>query len=409
MSSKPIYSYQEVDTFLQEISAHMVYHAPRERHIKTNYIELHVSICDKTQFLISPSFTERLFCYTNHITDRIACKLCNNHVTYSSKDKQYHTYCSQRCAMLDMEAALGVKNASQLQSVKDKKKLSAIAKYGVEHTLQVPEIRKQISCTQKRQWAVKLKNMTELHSTSEFIYTSKEYYRLVNTISKWMYKTHIDRIDPLRMRGNEWHLDHKVSICYGYQNKISPNIIGDFNNLELLGRTSNTSKSYKKTITIVELVSKYNSFYSMNAKPPLSESFRLPKAIHILAVYIDAPHSCKYCSQLAHFINLDGSMQCAPSYNSCPKNKRKKPTKFKELQLTTSTPRIPYKHTNESKLKISIANKGRARPDMVSIMKQNNKIINHNTNTGKRWFNDGINSYLKLECPEGCILGRLTR
>ena len=28
-------------------------------------------------------------------------------------------------------------------------------------------------------------------------------------------------------------------------------------------------------------------------------------------------------------------------------------------------------------------------------------------NLGKRWWNDGIKSYLKYECPEGCVLGRL--
>ena len=40
-------------------------------------------------------------------------------------------------------------------------------------------------------------------------------------------------------------------------------------------------------------------------------------------------------------------------------------------------------------------------------MKENNKKINHNTNTGKRWYNDGTKSYLKKTCPDGCVPGRL--
>lgn len=44
---------------------------------------------------------------------------------------------------------------------------------------------------------------------------------------------------------------------------------------------------------------------------------------------------------------------------------------------------------------------------MIEIMKQNNKKINHDTNTGKHWYNDGVRSYLKKECPEGCVPGRL--
>jgi NUMOD3 motif len=69
--------------------------------------------------------------------------------------------------------------------------------------------------------------------------------------------------------------------------------------------------------------------------------------------------------------------------------------------------RSPRTQSDEAKLKISIANSGRLRPDMIEIMKQNNKKINHNTNSGKHWYNDGVKSYLKKECPEGCVPGRL--
>lgn len=78
-----------------------------------------------------------------------------------------------------------------------------------------------------------------------------------------------------------------------------------------------------------------------------------------------------------------------------------------ETRKRNNLSKQPYTHSEAAKLKIGKSKVGRARPDMVEIMRQNNKKINHNTNTGKHWYNDGVKSYLRKECPEGCVLGRL--
>lgn len=42
-----------------------------------------------------------------------------------------------------------------------------------------------------------------------------------------------------------YHLDHKVSIWYGYKNKIDPNLIGSINNLEFIPHKQNMMKGTK--------------------------------------------------------------------------------------------------------------------------------------------------------------------
>lgn len=42
-----------------------------------------------------------------------------------------------------------------------------------------------------------------------------------------------------------YHLDHKVSIWYGYKNKIDPYLIGSIHNLEFIPHKENLKKSIK--------------------------------------------------------------------------------------------------------------------------------------------------------------------
>jgi hypothetical protein len=72
-----------------------------------------------------------------------------------------------------------------------------------------------------------------------------------------------------------------------------------------------------------------------------------------------------------------------------------------------SKPKIP--RSDAWKKLMSEQKKGKSRPPHVQeIIRQNfSKNINHNNNEGKKWYNDGVTSYLKLTCPVGCVLGRL--
>jgi hypothetical protein len=365
MSSKSIYTYNKVIEFLKSVNADTTHPSKFGWYFKNLLPDTYTEICEKTSFLKTPTFTERLFCYTNDITEYPTCKVCDNHTTYSIVHKTYHRYCSQRCSMLDMKSLIGVDNASQLQSVKDKKRQVFQEKYGESAYMKTEEGKKRASNTQKTRWNERFQNMVENIADAEFNYTYKEYHRIVHTISNWFYRNNQDSIDPQKLRGRSWHLDHKVSICYGYQNKISPAIIGDITNIQMLSMEINVSKSYKNSMTIEELINEYNEYYSKNEKPPLDENFKPPKVNYIAATFTEITGICKYCTGPANYVKKSGEMQCAPSHLSCPAVIQKRVGSY--------------------------------------INNGSNKT---NTAAGKKWFNDGNIDVLRYDCPPGFKHGR---
>ena len=50
-----------------------------------------------------------------------------------------------------------------------------------------------------------------------------------------------------------WHIDHRFSILKGYQQKISPLVIGHLSNLQMLPWKDNISKHSKCSISLDEL------------------------------------------------------------------------------------------------------------------------------------------------------------
>lgn len=249
MSSNSIYPFQKVLDFLQSIGAENVYHANREWYIKNNHLDLHSNICDKTAFLINPTFTERLFCYTNDITYRPKCKVCDNYLTYNSRGKCYHTYCSQRCSMLDMKSLIGVENASQMQSVKDKKKQNAIKKYGVDNVAKSDEIKQQLSQRRKEYWS-------HIYKNKEFTFnglTKTQYRRRCQQYLNTQYNRYKYLLDPANKRGTDWHIDHIYSVSDGFLNNVPINVISDISNLRLISATDNYRKSKTSGKTIINL------------------------------------------------------------------------------------------------------------------------------------------------------------
>lgn len=105
----------------------------------------------------------------------------------------------------------------------------------------------------------------------------------------------------------------------------------------------------------------------------------------------------------------------ANSGSNSPMYGRKRPPE-EQLRLNASLALSrancpPYKHTEESKKKISLATIGRHNPS-AEVRAQWSKVRKgrpgQDNNSGKHWFNDGLKSYLTKDCPEGCVPGRLT-
>jgi len=63
---------------------------------------------------------------------------------------------------------------------------------------------------------------------------------------------------------NKLAIDHKYSISKGFQDKISPEIIGSIVNLEILTHSKNSSKGRKCSISLTKLLNDYQNFINEN-------------------------------------------------------------------------------------------------------------------------------------------------
>lgn len=335
-----IYTFDKVTELLTELNLETVYHAKREPHIKSKYPDIHQAVYDTTSFLVKPTFTERLFYYANGVTsiEQIPeCKWCGKPVNYSIQARAFNDFCSSNtgCGFKYFNEQHGVASASQLPWVQDKVKVNSLAKYGVDSPNKDPAIRKKNSDAHLALADRAIVDLVDNLGFEDLNLTQEEYYLAVDRITEWSYARNIDEIDPDRLRSRTVHLDHIVSIFYGFQNHISPAIIGDRLNLRMLDERSNMSKSYKNAMTIHELLDKYNTFYETNTKPPLTEDFRIPNnrsrsgkrkkmSSTVRAVHTEEVGVCQFCGGEAHYKRKgDGSYQCTPQKKNCPANKAK--------------------------------------------------------------------------------------
>jgi hypothetical protein len=91
--------------------------------------------------------------------------------------------------------------------------------------------------------AVKYKNGWERYSFLVWYYTEKSYKQYEDIINTKKLK-----------RGKKYHLDHKYSIFEGFNSGVSPKIIGEFYNLEIITSHENLKKNKKCSITLNELL-----------------------------------------------------------------------------------------------------------------------------------------------------------
>jgi hypothetical protein len=69
--------------------------------------------------------------------------------------------------------------------------------------------------------------------------TFKQYHRRVNKLTEKVKGS----IEGIEKRGwDSYHIDHKISIHYGFKNEIEPEKISDISNLRMLPKKTNTDK-----------------------------------------------------------------------------------------------------------------------------------------------------------------------
>jgi hypothetical protein len=66
----------------------------------------------------------------------------------------------------------------------------------------------------------------------------------------------LNKLENIELRNNNYHLDHMVSKCYGFNKNIPAKIIGSIHNLKIITSNENLSKQKKCSLTLEELYSK---------------------------------------------------------------------------------------------------------------------------------------------------------
>ncbi len=95
----------------------------------------------------------------------------------------------------------------------------------------------------------------------EYLTNLSEYEKYRKKVISITNKQPINTLTNYDKRGNykkleAYHLDHKYSISEGFKNSISPEIIGNIENLEFIPWKENLKKKNKCSITITQLINK---------------------------------------------------------------------------------------------------------------------------------------------------------
>jgi hypothetical protein len=253
-----IYSYQKVLDFIQE---HQVdcYLNKWGWWFKKYQPDLYEQILSQTDHLSPKSFTDRLYCYANGITQRPKCKMCDNDVTYHIGKKAHHDYCSNRCSMKDMISLIGVENSSQLPSVNAKKKQTYRARYGVDHYNQTTASKKNNANKARKRWE---KFWEGVPHESKYQYTERVGY-----LTDRNYRRYKDILDPQGLRSHQWHLDHVFSKSDGFRYNVDPVVVAHPANLRIISASANSSKNFRSEISLqvlLERIEEWNKIHSSN-------------------------------------------------------------------------------------------------------------------------------------------------
>jgi len=80
------------------------------------------------------------------------------------------------------------------------------------------------------------------------------YRENVRKLTNENYQKHFYDIPNAKKRSRDWHLDHKVSISYGFNNNVPIEVIAHHKNLEVIHHSLNESKFTKNSISLKELL-----------------------------------------------------------------------------------------------------------------------------------------------------------
>lgn len=222
--------------------------APQHKklHLRRSHNDLYSTILDKYPVTERTSFPEIFYIVSANLKEKPKCH-CGKNVKWSHHNNRYNSFCSQRCSV-------HVANeAARSPLAKQKRKSTVLERYGVENVSHCDEIKGRLSKIRSSYWAEARTSDTVDGSTLD------EYQRRVHQRSNTEYMHHIDKIDPNRLRGKDFHLDHVYSKFDGFNNSVPVEVISHWSNLRIISAKENLSKNRHSDKTLFQLYEDYSS------------------------------------------------------------------------------------------------------------------------------------------------------
>ena len=211
--------------------------------------------------------TEQYYMIVNNI-DKIPKCYCGKELKFLGINQGYRKFCSNKCSKLSLETnekylltmkeKYGVTTPFLLPGVKEKSentkykkygnkyfsnrnkyKQTCLEKYGCNCNLAIKEVKEKIRKTNELsgKWTpLKNKSNFEIYKKLVWKYTNKNNLKLLKNFEKR------GRVD---LSPNAYHLDHIISIKYGFENNILPIYLGNKYNLQFIEWINNLKKSDK--------------------------------------------------------------------------------------------------------------------------------------------------------------------
>lgn len=145
----------------------------------------------------------------------------------------------------------GVENSRHIEGMSSRLQETFLETYGVKNSISLPGVREKSLETRRKNYLDKIEDLEDLERYISLVWyeTKKNDLTILENFDKR------GRID---LNADAYHLDHKYSICVGYLNNISPKIIGNIVNLEMLPALDNIRKRANCSISLDDLLMKCN-------------------------------------------------------------------------------------------------------------------------------------------------------
>lgn len=143
-----------------------------------------------------------------------------------------------------------------MKKIKNIVKDKIFEKYGVDNVGKSPLIQERIINTRKQNY---------LKRINKFGFDTIEHHKACFALYYYLVKQYTIKQDlsclenfnkPRTMSGVDggYQLDHIISVKYGFENGILPNVIGDVSNLQMLPWKDNRTKWFKPNSDSIELL-----------------------------------------------------------------------------------------------------------------------------------------------------------